>query len=155
MREEPGGIPRYIRHAGITPACAGRTMILDTPMRLTWDHPRVCGKNQQNRQQERSKQGSPPCVREEPVLFRLPRIPCGITPACAGRTSTDKYHWAKSKDHPRVCGKNEQRVKKSTLMLGSPPRVREEQRTDVVLISVGRITPACAGRTLTARKFMR
>ena len=74
--------------------------------------------------------------------------PCiGITPACAGRTAFCLCTGGKDEDHPRVCGKNCIRRMASLKGVGSPPRVREERFFPSCLAVLGRITPACAGRT--------
>ena len=72
--------------------------------------------------------GSPPRVREKPLAIVGILEVCGITPACAGKTTS----------------------KLSVLQLekGSPPRVREKRRDERDSIRETRITPACAGKTL-------
>ena len=52
--------------------------------------------------------GSPPRVREKRNFNRLMEYLNGITPACAGKTKTERAH--------------------RTLRPGSPPRVREKLR---------------------------
>ena len=52
----------------------------------------------------------------------------GITPACAGKTYLPEERETVVRDHPRVCGKNIQKLTKTQGMWGSPPRVREKQR---------------------------
>ena len=53
-------------------------------------------------------------------------------------------------DHPRVCGKNFRFSLASAMRSGSPPRVREELFCIFLRKNSGRITPACAGRTLSS-----
>ena len=95
---------------------------------LAWDHPRVCGKNNDKYTMSMDVMGSPPRVREKRWLTgpvsRLSRI----TPACAGKTPTVAFEFNNLEDHPRVCGKN------ATYRF-------------VIDGSIG-ITPACAGKTL-------
>ena len=77
---------RNMFEQGITPACAGKT----TPDRCgkyeRWDHPRVCGENNQTSFVRLPNIGSPPRVRGK--LNGLVTMPDGkrITPACAGKT---------------------------------------------------------------------
>ena len=73
----------------------------------------------------------------------------GITPACAGRTRTSNLVTVVNKDHPRVCGKDLTIFLTSCSALGSPPRVREGPGGSAEKNFEGRITPACAGRTLS------
>ena len=89
MREELccADISRY--SIGITPACAGRTRLLPVVCLALKDHPRVCGKNQKIVAPMGAFLGSPPRVREEPVIVELINDEVRITPACAGRT----YHF--------------------------------------------------------------
>ena len=50
-------------------------------------------------------------------------------------------------DHPRVCGKNWESDPNNRRGTGSPPRVREKRCTLILVTSLIRITPACAGKT--------
>ena len=50
-------------------------------------------------------------------------------------------------DHPRVCGKNRSKSEPSSLVTGSPPRVREKLIHFVCATTSLGITPACAGKT--------
>ena len=51
--------------AGITPACAGKTLRLPRFQQLGRDHPRVCGKNGVLSMSLKRDMGSPPRVREK------------------------------------------------------------------------------------------
>ena len=70
--------------------------------------------------------GSPPRVREK--LSAVTEIPLisGITPACAGKTLALSCVRLPTRDHPRVCGKNEDPLTGLPFEVGSPPRVREK-----------------------------
>ena len=91
---------------GITPACAGKTLGYQGCIHLSQDHPRVCGKNEFYSRKGSSYVGSPPRVREKRSLKGLAVDTCGITPACAGKTNCVRIRSVRSRDHPRVCGKN-------------------------------------------------
>ena len=113
---------------GITPACAGKTLGLGTPLAFRWDHP-------------------PPRVRGK-LNHREAGEPCaGITPAYAGKTNSSQFchpiHW----DHPRVCGKTLFSKRSCGGHVGSPPRVREKRVPTIEGTAGVRITPACAGKT--------
>ena len=118
-------------YRGITPACAGRTGCRTLAIVFPWDHPRVCGKNAYKLRVGCIGEGSPPRVREElfPFNFTFPTF--RITPACAGRTSFFGSLPFFRRDHPRVCGKNENGNKTDIKDKGSPPRVREEQHISI------------------------
>ena len=94
--QQPGSPPRMrgkqavklrdVRHAGITPAHAGKTCSV-TPLRCgERDHPRACGENFQRAESEKARLGSPPRMRGK--QFSNPSCPLhpGITPAHAGKT---------------------------------------------------------------------
>ena len=69
VREKLFRIDHEDREIRITPACAGKTYLINQTRPLGWDHPRVCGKNV-----------------DMPALI----IGCiRITPACAGKTLKD------------------------------------------------------------------
>ncbi len=73
-----------------------------------------------------------------------------ITPACAGNSIISSKTSYVSKDHPRVCGEQHTRYYGFHRCLGSPPRVRGTVILILILILILRITPACAGNSLTA-----
>ena len=114
--------------AGITPACAGKRLIVTSHNARTWDHPRVCGE-------------------KRPLHLSRFRGQ-GITPACAGKSRIHRVCTDRHRDHPRVCGEKAHTCKWLLLAQGSPPRVRGK----VVFSSMWRrymgITPACAGKRL-------
>ena len=70
-----------------------------------------------------------------------------ITPACAGKTLSQKIPHFCLTDHPRVCGENAFYPEGVEDIRGSPPRVRGKQGADGSGAGAGRITPACAGKT--------
>ena len=86
-------------------------------------------------------------MREKPVNCHTIPPFNRITPACAGKTFFKLFIFQFIWDHPRVCGKNSERCKKSRISSGSPPRVRE--KPFITYVTCGRvgITPACAGKT--------
>ena len=94
------------RKRRIIPACAGRTLLELSSCLLSWDHPRVCGKNVHCNNTTISRLGSPPRVREELIDYYMCIITVRITPACAGRTTKEEILVMALQDHPRVCGKN-------------------------------------------------
>ena len=93
--------------------------------------------------------GSPPRVREKLAITAKHSGNCRITPACAGKTLVYQGSYRLLWDHPRVCGKNGFELMYKHNKPGSPPRVREKLYLSIFLLAKARITPACAGKTLT------
>ena len=92
--------------------------------------------------------GSPPLARG--VHWTAARISyeLGITPACAGSTSSINLFFSCFWDHPRLRGEYEVHQTVIWLRRGSPPLARGVQTTRQAWDNVFRITPACAGSTL-------
>ena len=100
-----GLLVEAITHAvGITPACAGKRQPLTTPLRKSWDHPRVCGEKPHIGQRRFLQKGSPPRVRGKVESVSAQYDYIGITPACAGKRPNAVGKPANCWDHPRVCG---------------------------------------------------
>ena len=116
----------YIYISRSTPAYAGKTCSVGRVLRAFWDHPRVCGKNAAKLLICSMYWGSPPRVREKPSSLRLAFPFFRITPACAGKTRKQLLFVSYIRDHPRVCGKNNEISSASDACPGSPPRVREK-----------------------------
>ena len=70
---------------GITPACAGRSLLPHVGDRLEKDHPRVCGEKEHGGGRMTRVAGSPPRVRGEEDRRHIDHEHDWITPACAGR----------------------------------------------------------------------
>ena len=147
MRERRNNFREMNVPTRITPACAGKTYGIDSVFQKSWDHPRVCGKDNSRRKERTSWQGSPPRVRERQLLVCFLFGYTRITPACAGKTCQQKKYILISWDHPRVCGKDQPVFNHVWTLNGSPPRVRERLLWRSLFITSLRITPACAGKT--------
>ena len=106
VREKLQSAMQRMAQAGITPACAGKTLCQPCKHSCTRDHPRVCGKNVCCFQPCVRRRGSPPRVREKLTFLASFVFAFGITPACAGKTYEYINHYNFVWDHPRVCGKN-------------------------------------------------
>ena len=76
----------------------------------------------------------------------------GITPACAGKTRAAEVTAVGGEDHPRVCGENVLLTSVTLSGAGSPPRVRGKQADLSKISACTRITPACAGKTISICK---
>ena len=131
----------------ITPAYAGRTVPTRSRSLMSRDHPRVCGENHPDQLLDRLDDGSPPRMRGELTTRRCRRGGFRITPAYAGRTPAEASLSPCRTDHPRVCGENLSQSAIGDTFKGSPPRMRGERTQERILVVMGRITPAYAGRT--------
>ena len=98
------------RHAGITPAYAGKSSKLSSEAYTSWDHPRVCGEKDVIMGISTNFIGSPPRMRgKEPVML-LYRCNFRITPAYAGKSACKSHTCAAYWDHPRVCGEKTKKI---------------------------------------------
>ena len=75
-----------------------------------------------------------------------------ITPADAGKTVVFLFYTTMCRDHPRGCGENPVSEVLEPPFLGSPPRMRGKPMLLISLPPEVGITPADAGKTLTAYK---
>ena len=87
MRGKPVSVRHLTKQSRITPAHAGKTVILCLNFSVNSDHPRACGENFARALGVQDDYGSPPRMRGKPH----PSLPRGssprITPAHAGKTS--------------------------------------------------------------------
>ena len=86
MRERPFKAERQVAEERITPAYAGKTAGVGVKSTFNGDHPRVCGKDGKNSIFLFASKGSPPRMRERPLLCLLTAVTLRITPAYAGKT---------------------------------------------------------------------
>ena len=141
----PAVIARWHR---ITPACAGKSCPLPRRTVSVRDHPRVCGEKRPDWKNEVELVGSPPRVRGKDYSLAVFGACIGITPACAGKSRDAHSQKNCGRDHPRVCGEKQSRLRGSFFLRGSPPRVRgKAKKVDAQNLHQG-ITPACAGKRL-------
>ena len=89
VREKRNSEMVFKSYSGITPACAGKTATVKSSSKFSEDHPRVCGKNIPSDSNGERGSGSPPRVREKRNLRPCSTSTTGITPACAGKTTTE------------------------------------------------------------------
>ena len=110
MRERRDIQVRGGRFSRITPAYAGKTNQAAVWDDEAWDHPRVCGKDRLCQCLLICFLGSPPRMRERHGTSAIVPFSTGITPAYAGKTETDTDGQTVIEDHPRVCGKDCDRI---------------------------------------------
>ena len=133
---------------GITPACAGKSLLSEAWNCKARDHPRVCGEKTEQDVLHYIKKGSPPRVRGKASEFEPAGVGDGITPACAGKSRTGGRPVFTDGDHPRVCGEKFSALHMVLVVAGSPPRVRGKDCFHRHLNRDTRITPACAGKSV-------
>ena len=138
---------------GITPACAGKSITPSGATNRNEDHPRVCGEKDRAHRHLHDALGSPPRVRGKGGRGAGIRTGAGITPACAGKRSNSAAMRSRSEDHPRVCGEKNPMQMIAQFRQGSPPRVRGKAAGWRQLHTGQRITPACAGKSVSYRSY--
>ena len=75
-----------------------------------------------------------------------------ITPACAGKRPLGATRITPAWDHPRMCGEKCMKSGLRVSDVGSPPHVRGKAVVILLCVATYRITPACAGKSLTAKQ---
>ena len=109
--------------------------------------PRMCGEKPIPIRAPNRASGSPPHVRgKDHFVVQGSRVR-GITPACAGKSSSRAASILASRDHPRMCGEKPQTLSLERGIDGSPPHVRGKVALCYEFPAVDRITPACAGKS--------
>ena len=74
------------RRLGITPACAGNTILVSKEGDVKWDHPRLRGEYTLRKCRIAAVSGSPPLARGIRCTDGIKHRQARITPACAGNT---------------------------------------------------------------------
>ena len=78
----------------------------------------------------------------------LDGTPCGLIPACAGKTPLTELKHLLNEAHPRVCGENWETGKTEPFDPGSSPRVRGKRLRRGEVACINGLIPACAGKTV-------
>ena len=91
--------------------------------------------------------GSPPHARGRPAGEHPRNRAHGITPACAGKTSSGVLTGTSPWDHPRMRGEDRWLILARRVLSGSPPHARGRLTRITGNNPLTRITPACAGKT--------
>ena len=104
MRGKVKKTQKGIQSAGITPACAGKSLSAALMSARSGDHPRMCGEKLYWLPVRSCCGGSPPHVRGKALLTQCRSAGVGITPACAGKSFAPLAVWFIFGDHPRMCG---------------------------------------------------
>ena len=105
------------------------------------------GENDLAKRLAKNGQGSPPHARGKHRTGNSASSRNGITPACAGKTTTRAWRTPTERDHPRMRGENDRDANVCCAEEGSPPHARGKRRRNELHDRIPRITPACAGKT--------
>ena len=131
----------------ITPAWAGKSIVLIIEPKVIEDHPRVGGEKMSVWVLVRLWAGSPPRGRGKVRCVPLPHDQAGITPAWAGKSLQRSQTMKIFRDHPRVGGEKSFIHSWLSVGTGSPPRGRGKAQMDLSNLEQLRITPAWAGKS--------
>ena len=137
------------RDRRITPACAGKTPTRRGRSGNAPDHPRMRGEDSRTGRKSRIEGGSPPHARGRRLGSRRRRGRGRITPACAGKTLVERVEEPLGPDHPRMRGEDTLHRNAHHWASGSPPHARGRRPSARRRRSQCRITPACAGKTIS------
>ena len=137
----------------ITPACAGKSASRAHLLSLKLDHPRVRGEKSSRTAEKSPPLGSPPRARGKDRHDGKGGRDDGITPACAGKSSTWASLTRLPRDHPRVRGEKSSSSRGTMKHVGSPPRARGKVGITPNRAKVHGITPACAGKRASPRRI--
>ena len=147
MRGKADSARLISRQTGITPAYAGKSRALPAHNGLPRDHPRVCGEKRTTPPTRLQTMGSPPRVRGKVDRELDVGVHAGITPACAGKSSSVSAGRQSRWGHPRVCGEKHEVLKGKAKPEGSPPRMQGKGNGPGGSLGEVGITPAYAGKS--------
>ena len=108
----------------ITPACAGKSRHRGDGQPVRRDHPRLRGEKTVDPRFLELVLGSPPLARGKVHEIHHGIYPPGITPACAGKSSSSRFQGHFRGDHPRLRGEKLVRIHHHLAIQGSPPLAR-------------------------------
>ena len=132
----------------LIPACAGKTWNGWGTALKPAAHPRVCGENLLDGDPPPPTTGSSPRVRGKRPPGPVALTVAGLIPACAGKTRRRRWSGRPRRAHPRVCGENVFAVDVGRAPGDSSPRVRGKHLAGSTQNLIGRLIPACAGKTV-------
>ena len=127
MRGKADDISNYYLKLRITPAYAGKSVLIACVCSLWEDHPRLCGEKKFGHWVKLWKRGSPPPMRGKVGRKNKSDRMFGITPAYAGKRKRSRLDRLPEQDHPRLCGEKPKRISLIFLKSGSPPPMRGKE----------------------------
>ena len=138
-----------VADAGITPAHAGKSLIVKYLQRTRRAHPRPCGEKMERTDKMLLIRGSPPHMRGKEAFKSHHYGRQGITPAHAGKSRSRRTCRPPGTDHPRPCGEKFSIASVIAKVMGSPPPMRGKVQPEFFKDAAARITPAHAGKSLS------
>ena len=145
-RGRPSESRRGFLDRGITPAFAGKAVVLSSPDTGREDHPRIRGEGNGKEENVSFREGSPPHSRGRPEWTSESDPADGITPAFAGKAERTRGCVCSLWDHPRIRGEGSTRPTTASSRSGSPPHSRGRHYSQRFPHSPIGITPAFAGK---------
>ena len=134
-------------HTRNIPAYAGKTSEPGRFVPQNQEHPRVCGENTWEREEDHRETGTSPRMRGKLDLAEVsPAVQRNI-PAYAGKTEAVDSAKCGQGEHPRVCGENDQVEELLQSGQGTSPRMRGKRRHTTCDFATWRNIPAYAGKT--------
>ena len=140
---------------GLIPAHAGKTGGGRSRGGLGRAHPRSRGENSRALRSRRLEKGSSPLTRGKPPRRGGRRLPRGLIPAHAGKTSVLWVFVLKRGAHPRSRGENQPDTTITGGGGGSSPLTRGKPHLSRDADVYGGLIPAHAGKTLPDLRFYR
>ena len=147
MRGKDNAALFRVQTVRITPAYAGKSTAVCTPVYAYRDHPRLCGEKSCWKHWRTLMTGSPPPMRGKEKNSVQSSKQAGITPAYAGKRQYHHLAAFQSRDHPRLCGEKACRDRCGTFAVGSPPPMRGKAAVFSSVVGGVGITPAYAGKS--------
>ena len=148
MRGKVSAHRRTVHSEGITPAYAGKSVLLVFQSAVNRDHPRICGEKLPRTLRPSPRKGSPPHMRGKVNEKKANGFDIRITPAYAGKSTLLCFPAEPGWDHPRICGEKSLSGTDTGRKEGSPPHMRGKVMSGLAVgVRLG-ITPAYAGKRL-------
>ena len=141
MRIETSDIARN------TPACAGKTIGGLQAENRGQKHPRLRGEDVNSWPRRKPGPETPPLARGRLHAPSAAKSGLGNTPACAGKTSPACSKQCRSQKHPRLRGEDRQNIVGVKIGSETPPLARGRLSLKGTSGAKPGNTPACAGKT--------
>ena len=143
----------YSASRRLIPAHAGKTTNSHLPMSSPAAHPRSRGENPASPSPSTPVKGSSPLTRGKRNQELIKATGAGLIPAHAGKTGLARRRPARARAHPRSRGENHRGHFAPPPGAGSSPLTRGKRETGRSDVSLIRLIPAHAGKTLRSARL--